>query len=468
MLYTHSEKFLPANESEQLLPPVSRWISLTGIVLLASIGSAIALSSWIQYNVIVKAAATIRPTGDTRIVQPEMQGTVKSILVKENQIVKQGDAIAILDDEQLQIKKSELQNNIQQSTWQSAQMYAQIRSLDAQIGAERRLAQENITSAQADLARNQQEYQQKQVTTQSEYQAALADLEKTQADLLKDKAELEFAKRDSERYRGLSEQGAVSKGQYDQKKLAVDEAKSLLESGKKVAEIARTHIESAKAALNPSNATVTIAAGRIPQENDKGLSIMATLIKEKDALIQQQLQLQTQSTQYQKELQQLLKQLQTSMIRATSDGIILKLNLRNSGQVVNSGESIAEIIPQNTPLTIKAMIPTTEIKKVAINQKVLLRVDGCAYPDYGTLKGTVKAISPDAITPQVNHSTTPTSTIAGASYFEATIQPEALSFGNNNHTCRIQAGMGAQAEIISKSETAIQFLLRKARLIADL
>ncbi len=37
--------------------------------------------------------ATVRPLGDLRIVQAATEGTVKSIKVKENQVVKQGEAM---------------------------------------------------------------------------------------------------------------------------------------------------------------------------------------------------------------------------------------------------------------------------------------------------------------------------------------------------------------------------------------
>ena len=133
---------------------------------------------------------------------------------------------------------------------------------------------------------------------------------------------------------------------------------------------------------------------------------------------------------------------------------------------MRSSEAIAEIVPDNAPLFIKALIPTAEIKKVAVGQKVQLRVDACPYPDYGTLKGVVNTISPDAIAPQTNN--TGAATPTAASYFEVTIKPDSLSFGNSDRQCRIQAGMDAKADIISKEETALQFMLRKARLITDL
>ncbi|PMB03512.1 hemolysin D, partial [Fischerella thermalis CCMEE 5328] len=211
---------------------------------------------------------------------------------------------------------------------------------------------------------------------------------------------------------------------------------------------------------------VAIAQERITQETARGKATIAALKKEKQALIQRRVAIQKQLGQSQKELQQVANQLQDTIVRATSDGIILKLNLRNPGQVLRVSEAIAEIAPSNTPVVIKAIIPTQEIKKVAIGHKVQLRIDTCPYPDYGTLKGVVVGVSPDAITPVNNNIDAAKS--GAASYFEATIQPQSLTFGNGERQCQIQSGMQAKADIISREETLLQFMLRKARLVTDL
>ncbi|MBR8838311.1 MAG: HlyD family efflux transporter periplasmic adaptor subunit [Stigonema ocellatum SAG 48.90 = DSM 106950] len=468
MIYTHNQKLLPSVKSDEFLPPISPWTSLAGAFLIGAVGTGFSLASSVKYNVTVKAESAVRPLGDTRVVQPEIDGTVKKIFVKENQSVKQGDLIATLDDEQVQIKKTQLKGSVDQSNLQLIQIYAQIRSLDIQIMAERRVIEQTVASARADLTRNERDYKDREITTSSDSLAAEASLQKAQTDLQKAKADLDFAKVDRDRYEQLSATGAVGRRDFEQKKLTVQQAKSILEGTEKSVDIAKAKVQSAKAALNPTKATVDMAQKQIDKEIARGEATIATLLKEKQSLIQRQAEIQSQINQSRQELQKVESQLKSSTLRATSDGIILKLNVHNPGQVVRSSEAIAQIVPLNAPLVIKAIIPSGDIKKVAAAQKVQLRVNACPYPDYGTLKGTVTAVSPDAI--PSNNSGTPTtgSPSAGVNYFEATIQPEAPTFGHGEHQCHIQAGMAATADIISKEETALQFLLRKARLITDL
>lgn len=469
MLYTHNQKLVRSIHSEEFLPPVSRWTSLAGILLIGSVSAGITLSSWIKYNVTVKTTAVVRPTGEIRLVQPKIEGTVKSILVKENQLVKRGDIIATLEDEKLQIKKSQLQDNVQQNKLQIIQIDAQIKSLDNQIAAENRIAQQAILSAQADLVRSEREYQEKQVTTSSELIASQANLEKAEADLQKAQADLRFAEVDRDRYQQLTKIGAIGGREYEQKKLIVEQTRAIVQANKKAVNIAAAKVDTAKVAVNPTNATVAIAQERITQETARGEASLATLKKEKQALIQRRVEMQNQIGQAQKEIQQVDKQIQDTILRASNNGIILKLNLRNTGQVLRASEAIAEIAPNNAPLIIKAAIPTQEIKNVALGQTAQMRINACPYPDYGTLKGVVKAISPDAINLKNHTSDTQNSgtNTSSGNYFEVTIKPESLSFGNQEK-CHLQSGMEAQADIISKQETALEFILRKARLITDL
>jgi HlyD family secretion protein len=462
-----NSSLLPPVTSEDFLPKVSRWTTFSGLFLAVMVITASGFAYFSKYKVTVKANATVRPAGELRLVQPEIEGTIKSIHVKDNQLVKQGDIIAVLDSEQLQIKKSQLQGNIQQTNLQLVQIEAQIKSIETQILAESRVIERTIISAKADLEKNQREHQERQTTTFNESLAAASTLQKSEADLQKAEADLAFAKSDVARYQQLVKSGAIARREFDQKRLSFELAQATVASERKSVEVSKAKQKSAAASVNPSSASVSIAQERIAQETAKGEATIAVLNKEKQALIQRQAEINSQLKQSEKELQQTENQLQKNTIRATNDGTILKLNLRNPGQVVRASDAVAEIAPSNAPLIIKANVLPGEIKTVAVNQKVQLRVDACPYPDYGTLIGTVKAVSPDAITQQTNNSSA-NQTSGSSTFFETIIQPENLTFGRGERQCHLQPGMEAKADIISREETVLRFMLRKARLLTDI
>jgi len=102
-----------------------------------------------------------------------------------------------------------------------------------------------------------------------------------------------------------------------------------------------------------------------------------------------------------------------------------------------------------------------------------MRVSACPYPDYGTLPGTVTAISPDVttptLTPQAIASSTPASTTSAThAFYEVTIQPGLFQLSEGERPCVIQSGMEGRADIIATEETVLNLILTKARLLTNL
>ena len=427
---------LPQVQSDEFLPSISPWTTLGGGILVVSFSAAVALASVLNYNVTVKVPATIRPAGELRIAQAATEGIVKSIEVKENQVVSKGEVIAFIDDSQLQTKKLQLQGNIQQNQLQQAQIAAQLNSLDAQIDAETRLTERAVAAAEAEVRLQQQDHQDKQVTAQAEVQAAVASLE--------------LAQEEMKRYQQLANTGAIAQLQVKAKEQAF--------------KVAQAKLKQAQAGLNPSDATVAIATERIAQEKARGLATLATLKKERENLQSTQIELQNALSRDTKDLQQIGIELSKTFILAPTDGTILKLELRNTGQVVGVGGAIAQIAPSNAPLLVKARVAAQDIDRVKAGQQVQMQVSACPYPDYGTLKGTVTAVAPDALPAASDGAAMSTSPAA----YEVTIQPQTRFVGDRDRQCQLQAGMEGRADIISRSETVLQFILRKARLLTDL
>jgi HlyD family secretion protein len=119
-------------------------------------------------------------------------------------------------------------------------------------------------------------------------------------------------------------------------------------------------------------------------------------------------------------------------------------------------------------LEVKVFVAIQDIGDVAVGQAVFMRVSACPYPDYGTLRATVTAISPDAITSQdPSRLIERGSRLGSITGYEVTGRPDVLVLEDAGRSCKIQAGMEGRVDIVSKEETVLHFLLRKARLITD-
>lgn len=456
---TSNNDFLPPIKTDEFLPTISRWTSFGGLVILCVLTLSIPVAAVSKYKVTVKGQGVIRPSGELRIVQAATEGQIKAIYVQENQVVKIGDPIAIIDDSRLQTKKSQLQTNIQQANLQILQINAQIQIINTQIKAENDKLNGIINAAEAELGDRQRQYHDKQITTVSELQEADANLHSIEA-------ALNVAKLKQKRYESLAQ--ALSKNQLEEAQLATKQQEQALSAA-----IAKK--QRAKAVLNPSNAEVKVANERINQEKATGKINKAALEKEYELMIKQRMETEKQLEKDRSELRQIENELKQTTIIATADGIISQISLRNPGQTVRSGDNILQIVPNNVNQIIKAAVPSEDKSKLKIGEKVQMRVSACPYPDYGTLNGTVEAISPDAITPPQNNKNEAISgnyssqkAIVPNAFYEVTIKPESLVLGKGKNLCHIQLGMEGTVDIISREETVLKFFLRKARLITDI
>lgn len=473
-------------DTNEFLPRIGQWTTIGGGVMVGIFVAGVSLAAILDYNVTVKVPATIRPAGELRVVQSAIAGSVQRIEVEENQMVAKGEPIARVDDSRLQIQKSQLQGSIGQGQLQLHQIDAQLSALNTQVVAEASLINRTVMAAQADLGGIQRNYADQQVKAEADAKEAEANLmlammqrdrleqEKVlTASVQEAEAGLNLAKVQRDRLKRIVDSGAISRNQLEEKEQAVRvasarleqakvAAKNLMEEKEHAVQIAQLSRRRAVTALDPSNASVTVASERIKQEQARGEATIAALNKEKQTLLQQRLELQNQLNRARKELQQVETNLKESVIRSPIEGILLQLNLRNQGQVVQPSEAVAYIAPLNAPLLIKTKVPAQDIDKVKPGQKVQMQVSACPYPDFGTLKGTVRTVAPDALPSASN-----TGGVAAPQGYEVTIQPQTMVLGETRQ-CRLQSGMEGRADIISREETVLKFVLRKARLVADL
>ncbi|GET40359.1 HlyD family efflux transporter periplasmic adaptor subunit [Microseira wollei] len=327
-------------DSDDFLPPMGRWMRLSGIFLMGTFGAAIALSGFIKYNTVVKASGMVRPQTELQTVQAQSEGRLTAIKVKENQQVQAESEIAQIDDTPHKRKRSQVQQYIDRLRTQQQQLKNQI-------------------------------------------------------------------------------YGSTSGNR---------------------------------------------------QNPPRGLDINELNFPNLAPQIRQYKQLQNNIDSAHKEVEQLDEAIENSTIRTPVAGTIFGLDVENVGQPVRNGARIAQIIPKNVPMVIKANVPVDALGQVEVGQSVQLRVSAYPYPDYGTLKGKVSEIAPDAVTAQNqnNNNNDEGSFPAAAAYYEVTIVPEKSYLTRSNKQYNIQPGMGVTADIISREETVLTFLLRKARLMTDL
>lgn len=444
----------PANDAlepiktNEFLPPVSRWVTAGSWFIVLALGSAITASFLVEYRTTVKATATIRPAGEPRLVQAATTGRVVDIQASSNTAVKKGEAIARLDTTSLEARAVQLLANLDQGQSKLQQINAQMAAVDRQMAAEAAQAQRSVAASAADFNQVRRAQQTQAITAEAAVQEA--------------QAQVELATREVESFSQLVESGAVSRLQLSEKKAALASAQA--------------RIIGLQAALDPSAGDVQAARERIAQAQASGVATLARLQQSKQQLVQQGLEIQEQLQNTEQEIAQVNLSLRNSVVRSPITGTLHELNLRNTGQMVNPGETIAKVIPtlqndRNSALEIKALIPAQQINKVDIGHPAQMRVSACPYSEYGTLKSEVKAISPDTMTllssNNASSASSPSTPLTPLYSVTLSATTSTLYSPTTGQSCDLQPGTEGRLTIISSEETLITFLRRKAGLLTD-
>lgn len=136
-------------------------------------------------------------------------------------------------------------------------------------------------------------------------------------------------------------------------------------------------------------------------------------------------------------------------IRAPQSGIIQNLQVHTIGGVVNPGQALMEIAPQDKSLVIDARVSPTDVDSVSIGQNAEVRLTALNLRNTPTIFGIVKTISGDALTVRET----------GEQYFRARVEipeDELLKLG----PVKLSAGMPAEVLIQAGERTALEYLMK--------
>jgi HlyD family secretion protein len=131
---------------------------------------------------------------------------------------------------------------------------------------------------------------------------------------------------------------------------------------------------------------------------------------------------------------------------------VSSLNVSHAGEVVQPGQTLAEISPQDTPLVLSAILPNREAGFVKTGMPVQVKLDAYPYQDYGIVPGKVTSISPDAKPDQQ----------LGPVY-QVKVSLDRNSVTSEHGSIRFKAGQTASADIIIRRRRIADILLDPIR-----
>jgi hemolysin D len=441
-------EFLPPLLEIQETPPspVLRWTLWTLIALVIAL---IAWASIGSVSVVATAPGKFVPDGRVKEVQPLEASMVKAIHVTEGQRVRAGDLLLELDPA---LSAAELQADSDKygfNQLEQARLAAELResrssqSFKSSQPAERVALEERIRRAPPAgscydachgprCCRGEEGSSRRRDSDPQKYRETTGIA----------------AERESSA-RPLVESGAISRTDYLQLK------QDLAQNSNDLAAQEKT-VRQAEAAVNEAEHSVEqIQRDRVADiynDLDQRVSSEPTLKGDLDKS---------------RQLYQL------KWLRAPVSGQVQKVDVTTIGQVVTPAQSLVTIVPDGTPLVVEATVTNEDIGYLRVGQPVDIKVDTFPFQKYGSLKGTLIWVSPDAEdkTAASKDADTRSGTAASRDHLQAPdnpnagyvykvrIRPAGWQLLVNGQSRSVQSGMTVQADIITDRRRVIDFFL---------
>ena len=366
------------------------------------------------------AQGNLIPQGDVYKVQPIVQGEVSAIFVQEGDDVKAGQKMVEFEQRLVQSDLDQLQEQL--------------------IAHQRKLVQ-----TEGLIDRTHLEAQTRQAIAQADIRAQQAQLNATRADIAMVNNLMGQLNQDVEAYEDrlgrlmpLVEDGAIAEDNLFEIEQALrDRTQSLIRNQGEV-EKQQAELTRLTSALHQSQANGQRSAIESQQKLQQyGIEVA---------------QIESEIMRTETLIQAAKTKLQQMTLHAPTDGTVLSLDVKNIGEVVQPGQTMAELAPSDSPLVLSAILPSREAGLVETGMQVNMKFDAFPYQDYGILSGEVASISPDAIIDQQL-----------GSVYEINVALDQHYVLHENEKVELKAGQTASAEIVVRKRRIIDVLLDPIR-----
>ncbi|MDY6980940.1 MAG: HlyD family type I secretion periplasmic adaptor subunit, partial [Pseudomonadota bacterium] len=351
-------------------PPLSRWILYTIALLLFIL---ILWAIFGQLDIVARAEGKLIPQTRLQIVQPFEGGRVAEIRVKEDEFVKQGQLLLVMDAHLSEADTKKLHSELQATR-------LQLRSIEAELDGEAFTRQEEENAGIFDKA--YQQYQERRNKYQYQLNQKQAILRQAEQDLKaateiykKLKETLPIHQANEEAINRLGEKGYATRLAILEKQRIRIEAEQDLRAQKHVIESTRGKIE----------------------ETQEGLNQLKSAYRQD--LLTKQIALQQKVEQLQQDwLKQEYRNEQLEL-KAPQDGYVKDLATYTQGSIVPAGNVLLSVVPVNEPLQAEVFVSNHDIGFVRPGQSVKVKLLSYEFQKYGMIDATVESVSADVSNP---------------------------------------------------------------------
>jgi hemolysin D len=437
------EFLAPAIEVLETPPSPVRMALILTICAFAS--AALIWSYFGHVDIIAAAQGKIQPTGRVKVVQPLVNGKVKTLPPPSGTSVKQGDILLELDPADALVEEADAKKALSSTRAETQRRKAAVEFVRAngdKIAIPRIRWEDGITD---DAQRREQaildgDLEQLKATSEA------LDAKVRQKTVEIERLEITIAAQNS--------LVATLQQRVDMRSvLASRDAGTLANVLDATENLKEQQIQLAllEARLADANAALEV----LNTEEAKALK----------SFISDQLQRLGEAERRADELEQRLaraRNLRNQMIlRSPVDGTVQLSSVTGVGQVVTVGQDILRVIPEADTLELEVYVRNKDIGFIQVGQEAVVKIEAFPFTRYGTVPATVKKIAKDAIPEPdaVRREGDPTfresgALFGGAERLQNLVFPVTLQLGKeavvtDGDLTPLSAGMGVVAEIVT-------------------
>lgn len=152
---------------------------------------------------------------------------------------------------------------------------------------------------------------------------------------------------------------------------------------------------------------------------------------------------------------------QRTELRSPVRGIVNKLNVTTIGAVVQPGANVMDIVPLDDSLLVEGRIRPQDIAFIRPDQDAIVKITAYDSSVYGSLKGKVERISADAIEDK------PERGEKGETFYRVIVRTEKNYLGTSERPLPIIPGMVATVEVLTGEKSVLDYLIKPARMLRD-
>ena len=427
------------------VPLASRY---TNWVIVAMITAVLAVLALVPIDRMVATTGKVTAATGNLMVQPLGSppntigiadvSLIRSINVKEGQVVHAGDVLAELDPTFAQADLGSLEAQV-------SSLQAEVDRLTAETQNRPYVSDGSAASAlQATLyAQRHAEFSAKMQTDEQQIEAARVKLAQAISDVATFTERLKLA-------------GVVEAKRRELEQLKVG------------SQLNRLQATDTRVTIEAQLATANSQAASARRDMDAALALRDADAKQYDGQTAEQL------TEQDRKLADAREQLNKArlrrklvQLRAERDAIVLRLAPVSVGTVMASGQEFIQLVPLDSPLQIEAVLSGADVGYVRVGDPVTIKFDTFPFMLYGTGTGTVRSVNPDSFrdpngdpaAPQQQAGSTPSQVAIGQLLFRAHMSIDEVQLHDLPEGAQIVPGMPVAADIRVGKRSVLRSLL---------